>query len=427
MGGNKPNLIITDQDPAMRVAIEKVFSSSSHRLCMWHIMKKVSEKVGVSLNGNSEFNNKFKSCVWGSETPDEFEATWKSVMIEFELEKNEWLSHMYDIRSMWIPSYFRDILLGGILRTTSRSESENSFYGNFLNPNVSLVEFWMRFESALDAQRYKELLADNNSLHTLPKLKLDRGLERHGRDIYTRENFYIFQNELWAACVDCGVENRNQKDGMDILHIIDNNETNRKVREVVYNISDSIWNCSCKMFEAQGIPCRHILCILKGKGLNEIPSQYILNRWTKLATKQPIFDVDGNLLEGCAATEKESQLISKAWNHLFKCMHMAGQHKEKLHLIINECVKIEKQLFEFEGDSTQTKKKELESLIGFELPTEVNIRPPKQSKTKGSGKRIKGGKEKAIEQQQKKPPRLCRACGQYVYHDSRNCPSKSSP
>ncbi|MCI36553.1 protein FAR1-RELATED SEQUENCE 5-like, partial [Trifolium medium] len=112
----------------MRVAIEKVFSSSSHSLCMWHIMKRVSEKVGVSLNGNSEFNNKFKSCVWGSETPDEFEATWKSIMIEFELEKNEWLSHMYDIQSMWIPSYFRDILLGGILRTTSRSESENSFY-----------------------------------------------------------------------------------------------------------------------------------------------------------------------------------------------------------------------------------------------------------------------------------------------------------
>jgi hypothetical protein len=37
---------------------------------------------------------------------------------------------------------------------------------------------------------------------------------------------------------------------------------------------------------------------------------------------------------------------------------MVGQHKEKLLLIINEFVKIEKQLSEFEGDSTQTKTKE---------------------------------------------------------------------
>jgi hypothetical protein len=37
---------------------------------------------------------------------------------------------------------------------------------------------------------------------------------------------------------------------------------------------------------------------------------------------------------------------------------MVGQHKEKLLLIIKEFVKIEKQLCEFEGDSTQTKTKE---------------------------------------------------------------------
>jgi hypothetical protein len=56
----------------------------------------------------------------------------------------------------------------------------------------------------------------------------------------------------------------------------------------------------------------------------------------------------------------------------------------------------------------------------------VNIRPPKHSKTKGSGKRVKEDKEKAIEQQQKRA-RHCKTCDQYVYHDSRNCPSKPSP
>ena len=86
-------------------------------------MKKNSEKVGVSLNVNKKFYNHFKSCVWGLETQNDFESTWKAIMVRFKLEKNDWLSHMYDIQSMLIPAYFRDMFLAGILRTTSRSKS----------------------------------------------------------------------------------------------------------------------------------------------------------------------------------------------------------------------------------------------------------------------------------------------------------------
>lgn len=107
--------------------------------------------MGVSLNGNIDFNNRFKLCVWNSESSEEFEVRWKSIINDFKLEENGWLSQMYDIRSMWIPTYFNDMFLAGILRTTSRSESENSFFGNYLNKNLSLVEFWMRFDSAIEA------------------------------------------------------------------------------------------------------------------------------------------------------------------------------------------------------------------------------------------------------------------------------------
>jgi len=172
---------------------------------------------------------------------------------------------MFEIQSMWIPAYFKDVLLAGIMRTTSRSESDNSFYGNFLNPNVNLVEFWMRFDSAIEAQRHKELLAGNSSIHAIPKLMLDRDIERHARDVYTRENFYIFQKELWMACVDCGIENKKEEDRMEIFHVHDNSKVNRNLREVVYNLSDHNANCSCKMVQAEGIPCRHILLCCKGK------------------------------------------------------------------------------------------------------------------------------------------------------------------
>ena len=423
MGGSKPTLLITDQDPAMRVAVKNTFTTTTHRFCTWHIMKKVSEKVGASLNDDDEFNNTFNSCVWGSETPDEFEATWESIMMDFELEENEWMSHMFELRSMWIPAYFKDIFLAGILRTTSRSESGNSFYGNFLNPDVNLVEFWMRFDSAIEAQRHKELLADNSSIHSIPKLVLNRGIERHARDVYTRENFYIFQQELWVACVDCGIENKKEEDGVEIFHVIDNSESSSKLREVVYNVSDHNADCSCKMFQSGGIPCRHILCVVKGKNLNEIPSKFIVNRWTKFANKKPIFDMAGNVLENCSESKKDGMLISDVWVKLFRCVEKAGNDKEKLLIVLDGAANMEKQLDNFDGSSMQNRTDDLQNFIGSNISDEVEILPPQYANTKGSGKRIKSGKEKVVEQQQKKT-RLCKACGEYAYHDSRNCPKK---
>ncbi len=45
--GKQPKVVVTDQDPAMKNAIQTVFNTRRHRLCMWHIMNKVSEKVRI--------------------------------------------------------------------------------------------------------------------------------------------------------------------------------------------------------------------------------------------------------------------------------------------------------------------------------------------------------------------------------------------
>ena len=45
--GKDPNVVITDQDPSMKIAIEECFPNSRHRLCMWHIMQKLSTKVFI--------------------------------------------------------------------------------------------------------------------------------------------------------------------------------------------------------------------------------------------------------------------------------------------------------------------------------------------------------------------------------------------
>jgi hypothetical protein len=84
-GGVAPHLIITDEDASMKAAIAQILPNTVHRLCMWHIMKKVPKKVGPSIREDDEFWRTLHKCVWGSENSYEFETQWNSIMTTYGL------------------------------------------------------------------------------------------------------------------------------------------------------------------------------------------------------------------------------------------------------------------------------------------------------------------------------------------------------
>ncbi|XP_074271233.1 protein FAR1-RELATED SEQUENCE 5-like [Silene latifolia] len=173
---------------------------------MWHILKKLPEKVGPVICKDTEFLKKINRCVWSEDVePPEFEKRWTTVAESHGLSDNEWLKEKYNIRNMWVPAYFRDLFLGGLMKTASRSESENHFFSNFTNPNLTLVEFWMRFESAMDAQRWTHSKLVAQSKNSFPQLSTPLVLEKHASEIYTPTIFGEFQKEVEAACYSCGV------------------------------------------------------------------------------------------------------------------------------------------------------------------------------------------------------------------------------
>ncbi|XP_035829959.1 protein FAR1-RELATED SEQUENCE 5-like [Helianthus annuus] len=103
--GRQPNVVVTDQDPTMKQAIEEV----GHELC-----------------NIDEFKRRMCDIVWtDSIEPEEFERQWKLVMIEFGLTENKWIDDMFGMRSMWIPAFYRHEPMSGLMRTTSRSESHD--------------------------------------------------------------------------------------------------------------------------------------------------------------------------------------------------------------------------------------------------------------------------------------------------------------
>ncbi|XP_076923501.1 protein FAR1-RELATED SEQUENCE 5-like [Bidens hawaiensis] len=56
--GIAPKVVVTDQDPAMKQAISFVLPNSRHRLCMWHIIKKLADKLSLV-----EFFSNFDHCM----------------------------------------------------------------------------------------------------------------------------------------------------------------------------------------------------------------------------------------------------------------------------------------------------------------------------------------------------------------------------
>ena len=72
--GHDPFVVLSDQDPAVKVAIEKVFPNSVHRFCMWHIMFKVAAKIKLDASVLEDFRKRFNLIVWSNDLmPDQFE------------------------------------------------------------------------------------------------------------------------------------------------------------------------------------------------------------------------------------------------------------------------------------------------------------------------------------------------------------------
>lgn len=150
------------------------------------------------------FKRRVCNIVWtDSIEPDIFEKEWQDIINEFGLIQNVWLATMFDLRSMCIPAYYRDEHMTGLMRTTSRSESENQFFGVISNSQLTLVEFFSHFDTAIEAQRYTHRKNDHDTRNTIPDFWTESNIERHAAELYTRAIFFDVQEEIYASFNKC--------------------------------------------------------------------------------------------------------------------------------------------------------------------------------------------------------------------------------
>ncbi|XP_074297552.1 protein FAR1-RELATED SEQUENCE 1-like [Silene latifolia] len=117
-------------------------------------------------------------------------------------------------------------------------------------------------------------------------------------------------------------------------------------KDKVYTVdlSGNKFSCSCKMFERIGLLCKHVLWVLKDRGFDDIPTEYLLDRWGKYATCRPIFNVVGTTLLADYNEELGDELLE-----------LLGAFNEKLMISIKR-------------GKSKNKKAEIEMLIGSKIP-----------------------------------------------------------
>jgi hypothetical protein len=194
MKGRAPSAIITDQDRAMKNAISRVFPRTRHRYCLWHILKKISEKFRAYAQYDA-IKSSLRRCVYESQTCGDFEAGWQSLLENYNLKDNDWLRRLYDERTFWVPAYLKGVFWAG-MTTTQRSESMNAFFDGYVRPSTTLKQFVDQYDIALRKKIENEALADFNSFNSVLPCVSFFSFEEKFQQVYTIAKFREVQAEI---------------------------------------------------------------------------------------------------------------------------------------------------------------------------------------------------------------------------------------
>lgn len=346
MGGKHPQTIITDQDKAMKSAIEEVFKWTRHRNCLFHIKNKCYNKnlKVFSAKGNETLYDTFEDIVDNCITEHEFEGLWADMIKDKGLENNKYFTKMWQMRERFIPVYYKNDFFP-FIQSTTRSETTNSRFKDNVGPTYSIMTFVGEYERIMDNIDRAENLEDHYSMQKRPKeLLFGYTFERQAHELYNRNIYTKFQIQLKATST---LTFREVEEGKT-FEVWERSNQVRKVERirryiVLTDLTEGRedFSCICAKFCKDGILCSHILKIIIEKEISMIPEKYFIDRWRKKGVRlnrqreEETTTTTSSLLRFNALSRKSAPLNSKA-----------AKNEEATIYLIEEMERIDKHLDE---------------------------------------------------------------------------------
>nr|GEW27381.1 hypothetical protein [Tanacetum cinerariifolium] len=181
--------------------------------------------------------------------------------------------------------FFSEIPMCGLMKTTSQSESSNTFFQIYSHAGNTLVQFMLCFEYAMEKQRYTQRVLDNASSGSNLSMFIELPFEKHAFDIRSNSD----------GNVETYIIRHRDKRSNTVIDVT-----------VVFNQIDGSVTCSCGHYNRHGFLCRYVFCVFRIHGVDKIPDVYINRHWTKNVL--PAHLLDKRLIYGpCIEESKRSK------------------------------------------------------------------------------------------------------------------------
>ncbi|XP_071739598.1 protein FAR1-RELATED SEQUENCE 6-like [Rutidosis leptorrhynchoides] len=409
--GKEPKMIVTDQDKSMAIAIKAVFKTANIDYACGTLCERCHQRYEYCYQTTNiqeaiptiedevekDFKNRLNKLVWNMYIePNVFEERWEKLMHDFSLKNDSWFKHMFDIRSTWIPAYFIDTEMFGLMRTTSRSESENAFF--------------FKLYKICSKSRSKQESLDAHTIKKNPKLLTQLKIEKHALKVYTHAIFAIVQKEIYEALYSCLLDKMDKEEETEIYVVKEEKEKTKEGSneekqffhyKVLHNSKDGSMN----------------------ENIEEIPEKYIMRRWRRdiippeLRSRRNRY---GN--ENIVVQDSVNEITSVVYD----CVELVGSDEKMLKVVL-EKLKLLKKEVEAQVPKPLKKKDDIiGNMIGVSKPSTIEIQNPPVGNYKGcvNDKRLMSGKEKAIKES-KKRKFTCGKCGRDDHNQRTYKPMKN--
>ncbi|KAF6144285.1 hypothetical protein GIB67_024512 [Kingdonia uniflora] len=161
---------------------------------------------------------------------------------------------------------------------------------------------------ALETRCQTKVEEDFKSSQTSPSLVVPILMLEQASEQYTHAIFDLFSDKYKAHLMHM-IEERDV-DGTIFRYEVGREGLKKNI--VMIDSSNIQVGCTCSKFEFTGIICRHIVKVLYHRNIHEIPSIYVLARWTKDVKAGIVRDEAGKIiLENCNAS------LSLCYNELY--------------------------------------------------------------------------------------------------------------
>ncbi|GKC98107.1 zinc finger, SWIM-type containing protein [Tanacetum coccineum] len=416
----QPTMIVTDQDGAMKLAIEEVLTESKHRLCMWHIMQKIPAKILSLLMKSfppeltSKMEDNHLKCVnFGS-----------GMLLREDTEAYTWLLTSFMTAHEKQPTMVVTDQDGAMKRAIEAVLTE-SIPSKFMHVTYLCKKFSKKIcPEIYDETDFKERFGKFVwNMFMEPTISL------------------LVQKEIYEGVWACQIQDFKKEEGCEIVKVRDiragayrtlyteeGKETVIQEKDkvvdykVVRNPEDGSVECTCRHFLRYGFLCRHVFCVLKNCNIGVIPERYILRRWRRDLIPPALRRNTNRYGEKDEAIEK---LTNEANYVVDECLFLLRKDEEQLKQFVEKLENIKKEIqVKLPNPPSQKTGDVIEDIYAIKKPNQNLVNNPQKASNKGGrrGERRKSGREIAMKAKAKRA-RKCGYCAEITNkHTKTTCP-----